>query len=324
MLGSEFLYYTLGVARAELRSLGAGTTFPELSKEALASFRVPVPPPSEQVGIVRFLDLFDRIIQRYIHAKQNLIALLEEQKQALIHEAVTGRIDVRTGRPYPAYKDSGFEWLQKVPAHWNRRRLKALLRRVDQRSLTGKETLLSLRRDHGVVAYAEHFSRPSQGDSLVGYKIVLPGQLVVNRMQANNGLVFCSTIGGLVSPDYSVFEQKDSFQMKFLSDLLRTVVYRAHFRREATGLGTGNSGFLRLYDENLLDTIVYLPPREEQIRVLNMLSTIATSVGRRIEAEHLSIERIGELRDRLLADVVTGKLDVRETSVTSRDVDLVY
>ena len=65
----------------------------------------------EQAAIVRYLDHVDRRIQRYIRAKQKLIALLEEQKQAVIHQAVTGRIDVRTGRPYPAYKPSGVEWL---------------------------------------------------------------------------------------------------------------------------------------------------------------------------------------------------------------------
>ena len=76
------------------------------------------PPLPEQTAIVRFLDHADRRIRRYIRAKQKLIALLEEQKQALIHQAVTGRIDVRTGQPYPAYKPSGVEWLGDVPAHW--------------------------------------------------------------------------------------------------------------------------------------------------------------------------------------------------------------
>ena len=77
-----------------------------------------VPPLPEQTAIVRFLDHADRRIRRYIRAKQKLIALLEEQKQAIIHQAVTGQIDVRTGQPYPAYKPSGVEWLGDVPAHW--------------------------------------------------------------------------------------------------------------------------------------------------------------------------------------------------------------
>ena len=88
-----------------------------------------LPPLSEQTAIVRFLDHADRRIRRYIRAKQKLIALLEEQKQAIIHQAVTGQVDVRTGQPYPAYKPSGVEWLGDVPAHCVRKsRLKSIAR----------------------------------------------------------------------------------------------------------------------------------------------------------------------------------------------------
>ena len=244
-----------------VRSKGIWKSRLQLTDEAFLDALLPVPPVEEQTAIVRFLDHADRRIRRYIRAKQKLIALLEEQKQAIIYQAVTGQIDVRTGEPYPAYKSSGVEWLGDVPEHWERRRLKTLLRSVDRRSLTGKETLLSLRRDHGVVVYAEHFARPPQGRTLVGFKLVSSGQLVVNRMQANNGLVFCSRINGLVSPDYSVFEMKEPIQMQFLSDLLRTSGYRAHFRRESTGLGTGTAGFFDYMTKNSLRRKCFCRPR---------------------------------------------------------------
>ena len=280
-----------------------------------------VPPLPEQTAIVRFLDHADRRIRGYVRAKQKLIALLEELKQAIIHQAVTGQIDVRTGEPYPAYKPSGVDWLGEVPVHWERRRLKTLLRSVDRRSTTGTETLLSLRRDHGVVVYAEHFARPPQGRTLVGFKLVAVGQLVVNRMQANNGLVFCSGINGLVSPDYSVFEMREPLQMPYLSDLLRTSGYRAHFRREATGLGTGTAGFLRIYDEKLLETIVFLPPVEEQILILKSLTEGMARTKRLMEREQRELQLIDEYRTRLIADVVTGKLDVREAAAALPEVD---
>ena len=92
----------------------------------LARSRLPLPPAMEQQFIARYLDAVDRRIRRYIRAKERLIELLEEQKRALIHEAITGRIDFRTGQPYPAYKDSGVKWLGKVPEHWEVRRLKTL------------------------------------------------------------------------------------------------------------------------------------------------------------------------------------------------------
>ena len=276
--------------------------------------KTPVPTPVEQIAIVRLLDYADRRIRRYIRAKKRLIELLEEQKQAIIHQAVTGQIDVRTGQRYPAYKDSGVKWLGKVPQHWGSRRLKTLFRAVDLRSSTGNETLLSLRRDHGVVIYSVHFARPPQGKTRIGYKLVAVGQLVVNRMQANNGLVFCSRVEGVVSPDYSVFEMKVPLQVQFLSDLLRTSVYRSHFRRVSTGLGTGTAGFLRLYDDAFLATAVCLPPEQEQILILCSLANETAKIDRLIERRQRELQLIDEYRTRLIADVVTGKLDVREAA----------
>ena len=96
----------------------AGAAQPFVRVSATLDRTWAIPPLPEQTAIVRFLDHADRRIRRYIRAKQKLIALLEEQKQAIIHQAVTGQIDVRTGQPYPAYKPSGVEWLSEVPAHW--------------------------------------------------------------------------------------------------------------------------------------------------------------------------------------------------------------
>ncbi len=102
----------------QVRSKGIWISRLQLTDEAFLGAPFPLPPPQEQAAIVRFLDHADRRIRRYIHAKQKLIALLEEQKQAIIYQAVTGKINVRTSQPYPAYKDSGVEWLGEVPKHW--------------------------------------------------------------------------------------------------------------------------------------------------------------------------------------------------------------
>ena len=74
---------------------------------------MPFPPVLEQSAIVRYLDYIDRRIRRYIRTKQKLIKLLEEQKQAIIHQAVTRGLD-----PNVRLKSSGVEWLGDVPEHW--------------------------------------------------------------------------------------------------------------------------------------------------------------------------------------------------------------
>ena len=107
-------------------TMGRGITVMHIYGTRLKRLTLPLPPLCEQTAIVRFLDHADQRIRRYIRVKEKLIALLAEQKQAIIHQAVTGRIDVRAGQPYSAYKDSGVEWLGEVPAHWGVTRGKRL------------------------------------------------------------------------------------------------------------------------------------------------------------------------------------------------------
>ena len=93
----------------------------DLAEARMRDIQFLVPPASEQAAIVRFLDHADRRIRRYIRAKQKLVILLEEQQQAIIHEVVTGQVDVRTDRRYTKYRRSGVERLGEVPAHWETR-----------------------------------------------------------------------------------------------------------------------------------------------------------------------------------------------------------
>ena len=287
-----------------------GAKMPRADWHFMGNMALPLPPLNEQAAIVRYLDHTDELISRYIGAKEQLIALLEEQRQAVIHETVTRGLD-----PNVRLKPSAVEWLGDVPAHWEVERLKAVLQPIDRRSVTGSETLLSLRRDHGVVAYDEHFTRPSQSRSLVGYKLVTTGQLVLNRLQANNGLIFNSNLDGLVSPDYSVFENKSPLRMQFVSDLLRTIPYRTHFRQRSTGLGTGTAGFLRLYDDKFLETKVHLPPVQEQVAIIEHINQADANINAAISHARRQVDLLREYRTRLIADAVTGQIDVRDAAI---------
>ncbi|MCX6546397.1 MAG: restriction endonuclease subunit S [Acidobacteria bacterium] len=212
-------------------------------------------------------------------------------------------------KPYPEYKESGLPWLGRVPRHWQPMRLKRILRPIDQRSSTGLETLLSLRRDHGIVVYAEHFSRPPQGATTIGFKLVRVGQLVVNRLQANNGLIFNSSLGGLVSPDYSVFEPRVPISMDYLGALLRIAPYRDYFRRESTGLGTGSAGFLRLYDNSFLATMVATPPLPEQAAIVRFLGWANGRLDRAVRAKRKVIALLAEQKQAIIHRSVTRGLD---------------
>ena len=151
---SRYLHYLLRTPafakEAERWSYGITSDMWSLRPEHFKMIYGCLPPLHEQAAIVRFLDHADRRIRRYLRAKQQLITLLEEQKQAIIHQAVTGQIDVRTGKPYRAYKDSRVEWLGEVPETWDvvalrHRYSQCLGKMLDSKRITGDHSVLYLR-----------------------------------------------------------------------------------------------------------------------------------------------------------------------------------
>jgi type I restriction enzyme S subunit len=280
-----------------------------ITKPELGSAEVPIASPAEQAAIVRYLDWANARLERAIRAKRKIIALLNEQKQAIIYRAVTRGLD-----PNVTLRPSGQDWLGEVPAHWKVVRIKSLLGAVDRRSSTGTEELLSLRMYHGIVLFHEHFQRPPQARTLVNFKLVEPGQFVVNRMQAGNGLIYCSSYSGLVSPDYSVFDVIANINKDFLGELLRCGLMRWRFRVESTGLGTGTSGFLRLYDDRFGAVHLALPPLEEQDTIMTQLDAKLADIEQTMDRVQRELALFLEYRTCLVADVVTGKLDVREAA----------
>lgn len=166
-------------------------------------------------------------------------------------------------RPYPAYKDSALSWLGTIPAHWDERRAKYFLREVDERSTTGTETLRSLRQQLGLVPHVDVSEKPITSAQLIGYKRTEPGDIVMNRMQAGNGMFARTPILGLVSPDYAVLRPTDTFKVEYYIELFKTPLFRAIFRAESKGLGTGTSGFLRLYTDRFGQVSMPMPPVSE-------------------------------------------------------------
>ena len=113
-----YLHATLYAIGVNKRSIKQTTGIQNIDASSYLSELVGVPPPNEQRAIVRYLDYVDRRIRRYVSAKRRLIALLEEEKQAVVTRAVTRGLD-----PNVSLKSSGVEWLGDVPEHWEVRRL---------------------------------------------------------------------------------------------------------------------------------------------------------------------------------------------------------
>ena len=270
-----------------------------------ASQFVPLPPAAEQSAVVGFLSHVDKRIRRFIAAKRRLIELLNEQKQAIIQKAVTRGLD-----PDVRFKPSGIHWLGDVPAHWVSKPAKYFLSEIDERSSRGTEELLSVSHITGVSPRSQKNITMFMAESYVGHKVCRSGDLVINTMWAWMGALGVSKQTGIVSPSYAVYRprDRDAFVPGFLDHLLRTTPYVSEFTCRSTGI---RSSRLRLYPEEFLKIALVQPSTEEQGRIVNMIEEQTRELDSSISRANREMDFIREYRTRLIADVVTGKLDVR-------------
>lgn len=208
-------------------------------------------------------------------------------------------------KPYLKYKDSGVSWLGEIPAHWSTIRTKYLLREMDDRTPTGTETLLSMRQIRGLVPHHEVSNKPANPSNLIGYKRTYPNDIVVNRMRASIGLIAKTPEFGLVSPDYAVFRPIKDINTDYFTLLFKTPMMGTRFRIESKGLGTGSSGFLRLYSERLGAIPVPLPPRNEQDQLLAFIQLQDLKIRRFIRNKRSLIKLLSEQKQVIINHAVT-------------------
>ena len=322
----EWTYFGLLAARRELQVLGQGTTFAELARGALGTFGLPLPPLPEQTVIARFLDDADRRIRGYIRAKERLIELLDEQKQAIIHEAVTGQIDVRTGQPYPAFKDSGEEWLGEVPEHWEVRTFtRNCVEISDYRGATPKKT------DSGVFLVTAKNIRRGWIDYDASQEFVAKEEYgrIMRRGLPRVGDLLITTeaplgFAALVDrADIALAQRVIRFRLDqkvLLPEFGLRSVLDTYFQNQLQCRGTGSTA-LGIKGSKLPLLKIICPPINEQAAILKHIQTACRKCDGESSTSARLIDLLEEYRTRLIADVVTGKIDVREAAARLPEVD---
>jgi type I restriction enzyme S subunit len=311
LISAQFLY--LVITEPKFRKLATdnmtGTAGQKrVPTEFVKNCPMALPPRKEQDGIVRFLDHANRRINRYISAKRKVIALLNEQKQIIIHRAVTRGLD-----PTVPLKQSRNPWMGKIPEHWEERRAKYFYREVDDRSLAGAEELLSVSHITGVTPRSQKNITMFMAASYIGHKTCEPGDIVINTMWAWMGALGLAKQRGIVSPSYGVYRpfRSDVFVPQFVDFLLRTKSFVDEYRCRSTGI---RSSRLRLYPEQFLEIPLIRPPYEEQERITVFVAANTRQLDNLMAEATREVALIREYRTRLISDVVTGQLDVREAA----------
>lgn len=191
---------------------------------------------------------------------------------------------------YESYKPSGILWIGEIPSHWEIRRNKYLFKEEDEKNNDLIFQLLTFSRKKGIIPFNEANEKDPSASDLSNYKVIHPGQLLENRMQAWSGMFAKSEVDGCVSPDYSVFSPtSNNICVDYYAHLFRTNQYIAHWANLSRGVG---DGFNRLYTNQFHSVYVLFPPHEEQKKIVEYLS----SKTLRIDAQQRERERATPIR----------------------------
>lgn len=271
-----------------------------IPKPSFMGAKIPFPPFEEQKAIVRYLSFYEHKINKAIHVKKKLIATLGEQKQAIIAHAVTKGVDLHV-----KMKPSDISWLSEIPEHWDSKYLGACFSERREKVSDKIFKALSVTKK-GIVPQLETAAKSNAGDNR---KKVLKGDFVINGRSDRKGSSGISYLDGSVSLINIVLKPKELFLSKYTHYLLRSVPFQEEYYRNGKGIVAD------LWSTNISEMrkiLLPIPPLEEQKAIVDFIEQETAAIDKAIELSKKEIELLEEYKTRLIADVVTGAVDVRE------------
>jgi len=206
-----------------------------------------------------------------------------------------------------AVENTKTAWLGDFPSHWEVLRIKNLFQEMDSRSETGNEELLSVSHYTGVTLKRESLENEddhlTNAESLIGYKLVQQGDLVINIMLAWNGSLGISPYNGITSPAYCVYRIKGENNPEYFGYLFTTNLLKAEFRRNSTGIIDSR---LRLYSDKFFSIYSVVPPKHEQDEIVQYIKAQEEKINRFIEKKQQFIELLEEQRQSKIDEAVDG------------------
>ena len=275
--------------------------------EEMRNIYIPIPSRDEQDQIVRYLDWQVSKINHLIHSYQKQIKLLEERKVALIDHAVTKGIDSKA----PMKSISG-NWMGAIPAHWRMIPSKRVFVEGKERRRNGDISATASQK-YGIISQEEYMRRENRrivvaNQSLDDWKHVEPGNFVISLRSFQGGIELCE-ITGCVTWHYIVLLPQEMVCTQYFKWLLKSKSYIKALQ--------GTSEFIRdgqdLRYSNFVKVDLPLIPMDEQIEIAEYITTEVAKIDNALPPFQKEIELLREYR--LISDVVTGKIDVRDVVI---------
>lgn len=306
-----YAYLYLSVIDSSKRIYGMGSGLrQQLGWDDLKRMPCLVPPVEEQAAIVKYLAHANARIDKAIAAKHRLIALLEEQKSLLAEHAIFGEPCDGIQR-----RDSAVPWLGEVPVEWDLAAVRYTFRAVT-RTPIGNEEKFSVTQKQGLVRTDAMEENSTQAGSFENFQACHPGDLVLNKYKAHLGVFWGAKEPGLITPNYSVFKPVRPVNNDFIEILFRTSRYIQVFRHSVYGVTEGMSP---LYTKDFYRIPLLLPPASIQSKIVEQVRTESAVLMSGTSKFVREIDLLEEYRSRLIAEVVTGQVDVRAISASLPD-----
>lgn len=308
-INARFIYYYyLALDNGKmLRPLYTGLR-KTININTFQSTKVPVPPREEQDQIVRFLDWKISGINKLINIKKKEIKAIDALKRSMVSHTITRGLTADAPMKY-----SGVKWLGDIPAHWKITKLRQILHPVSEKNHP-EFPLLSVVREQGVILRdvedkeANHNFIP---DDLSGYKVVRKGQFAMNKMKAWQGSYGVSDYIGIVSPAYFVFDI--AFEnLEYFHYAIRSKVYVNFFAQASDGIRVGQWD---LQMDKMKEIPFIVPPADEQIAIVKYIKKALPRYDAAIEKLTEEVAVLEEYKNKIIADTVTGKIDVRSIEI---------
>ena len=271
---------------------------------------------NEQVKIADFLDEKTSNFDNIISKKEKLIEKLEEAKKSLISEVVTGKVKVvKNGddfeilkREDSEMKDSGVEWIGKIPKDWEVKRIKYSFDiKKNIAGELGYDVLSVTQSGIKIKDITKNGGQLSMDYSK--YQIVEIDDFIMNHMDLLTGFVDCSKFKGVTSPDYRVFRLKDYNNCKeYYNYILQSCYYNRIFYSLARGVS--GMGRWRLQTETFKNFIVPMPKIEEQERIAKFIFKKTNDIDILKNKLKINIEKLKEAKQALISEAVTGKIEI--------------
>ncbi len=314
---SLFGAYLLAVMGGELNIQGRGTTFLELSGEALGAVKIPLPPESEQACIAAFSDRETAKIDALVAEQQNLIALLKEKRQALISHAVTKGLD-----PDVPMKDSGVAWLGEVPAHWEIWKIAHAFGCIGSGTTPPSNepkwyyegeipwVTTGELRENLVTSTAKCVTHEAV-ETFSSLRVHPTGSLVIAMYGATIGRLGLLGVDATTNQACCVLSSPKNLHVPFVFHWLSA------FKDHLINLYASGGGQPNINQEIVASLRIPAPPPEEQIRIVAALDEEVAQLQSLIDEAECTIALLQERRTALISAAVTGKIDVRHLAAAS-------